>query len=105
MSIILEARGVTRDLGIGEGRSRILDGIDLAVERGQFVALTGASGSGKSTLLYLLGVLDRPTAGEVRLGDVETNRLDDDAPAELRNQRLGLVFQFHFPFPEVTRPE
>jgi lipoprotein-releasing system ATP-binding protein len=102
---ILEARNVTRDLGVGEGRSRILDSIDLRVERGQFVALTGASGSGKSTLLYLLGVLDRPTAGEVLLGGTETNRLDDDARAELRNRRLGFVFQFHFLLPEFTALE
>src|SRR5439155_8109320 len=99
--IILEARGVARDLG-SEVKTRILDGIDLAVPRGQFVALTGASGSGKSTLLYLLGALDRPTEGKILIDGVDAGALDDDARAKLRSERLGFVFQFHFLLPELT---
>src|SRR5207302_6043428 len=99
--IILEARGVARELG-SEIKSRILDGIELAVPRGQFVALTGASGSGKSTLLYLLGALDRPTEGQILIDGVDAGLLDDDERAKLRSERLGFVFQFHFLLPELT---
>jgi lipoprotein-releasing system ATP-binding protein len=98
---IVEARGVVRDLG-AEVKTRVLDGIDLSVPRGQFLALTGASGSGKSTLLYLLGALDRPTAGAVLIDGFDIGRLDDDARAQLRSQRLGFVFQFHFLLPELN---
>jgi lipoprotein-releasing system ATP-binding protein len=98
---LVETRGLVRVLGgSGAAETTILHGIDLRVPDGQFLALTGASGSGKSTLLYLLGCLDRPTAGEVWLDGVETSRLDDDARAAFRNERLGFVFQFHFLLPE-----
>src|SRR5262249_18147719 len=103
--VILAARGLVRDLGVGEASTRILSDIDLDVERGQFVALTGASGSGKSTLLYLLAVLDRPTAGEVLLCGQKTNELTDDERADMRNRNLGFVFQFHFLLPEFTALE
>jgi lipoprotein-releasing system ATP-binding protein len=102
---ILEARGIERYLGPADNATRILQGIDLAVERGQFLALTGASGSGKSTLLYLLGVLDRPSAGEVYVDGAPTSPLDDDARASLRNRKLGFVFQFHFLLPEFSAEE
>ena len=83
-------------------KTRILKGIDLTIPRGQFVALTGSSGSGKSTLLYLLGALDRPTAGEVSIDGVDVSGLDDDERAKLRGERLGFVFQFHFLLAELT---
>jgi lipoprotein-releasing system ATP-binding protein len=102
---ILEAQGIERTLGAVDNATRILQGIDLSAERGQFVSLCGASGSGKSTLLYLLGILDKPTAGEVRLDGQPTSRLDDDARAELRNRKLGFVFQFHFLLPEFSALE
>jgi lipoprotein-releasing system ATP-binding protein len=102
---VLEARGVERVLGAGEGAARILHGIDLTIERGQFVALTGPSGSGKSTLLYLLGALDRPSAGEVLVGGEPTAALGDEARAQLRNRKLGFVFQFHFLLPEFSAEE
>jgi lipoprotein-releasing system ATP-binding protein len=98
---MLETRGLVRDLGDAV-KTRVLDHIDLVVPRGQFVALTGASGSGKSTLLYLLGALDRPSAGEVFISGVEATDLDDDARAWLRSEKLGFVFQFHFLLPELT---
>jgi lipoprotein-releasing system ATP-binding protein len=102
---ILETRALTRTLGAGDAATRILNGIDLTIARGQFVALTGASGSGKSTLLYLLGCLDRPTEGEVLLDGQATSKLDDDERARLRNEKLGFVFQFHFLLPEFTAEE
>jgi lipoprotein-releasing system ATP-binding protein len=105
VTAILEARGLARTLGSDDNPTPILHGVDLTVERGQFVALCGASGSGKSTLLYLLGALDKPTAGEVYVDGAATSRLDDDARAELRNRKLGFVFQFHFLLPEFSAEE
>jgi lipoprotein-releasing system ATP-binding protein len=102
---LVVTRNLTRTLGKGDSEQTILSGISMSIERGQFVALTGASGSGKSTLLYLLGALDRQTEGEVWIDGVEMSTLDDDDRAAFRNQRLGFVFQFHFLLPEFTALE
>ncbi|MFO0659546.1 MAG: ABC transporter ATP-binding protein [Polyangiaceae bacterium] len=99
---VLETHGLVRDLGAGDVMTRILHGIDLTIHQGEFVALTGLSGSGKSTLLYLLGALDRPTEGTVLIDGVDAAELDDDERAELRGEKLGFVFQFHFLLPEFT---
>ena len=96
---LLEARDVTRTLP--DGPTLVRD-ISLSVGRGEFVAVTGPSGSGKSSLLYLLGLLDRPTKGEVRLEGRDTARLSAKEMAALRLARLGFVFQFHFLLPEFT---
>ena len=93
-----------RELG-AEVKTRAVDGVDLSVREGEFVALTGPSGSGKSTLLYLLGALDRPTAGSVHLDGAEVSALGDDARAALRREKLGFVFQFHYLLPEFTALE
>jgi lipoprotein-releasing system ATP-binding protein len=97
---MIETHELTRTLGAV--RQIVLHPTTLSIARGEFVALTGPSGSGKSTLLYLLGVLDRPTSGSLRIDGVETNRLSDDERARLRRERLGFVFQFHFLLPEFT---
>ena len=102
MTAAIEAIGLERTLGSTERPAPILRGIDLAVEPGEFVALCGASGSGKSSLLYLLGALDRPTAGEVWIDGRATSRMRDGERSALRNRTLGFVFQFHFLLPEFT---
>ena len=99
--VVLETRSLVRTLG-DKVKQVILDHITLQVFRGEFVALTGHSGSGKSTLLYLLGVLDKPTSGQVLVDGLDTSSLDDDQRAELRNDKLGFVFQFHFLLPEFS---
>ncbi len=100
---LVETRGLYRALGgAGAAPQVILHDVGIRIPRGEFVALTGASGSGKSTLLYLLGALDRPTAGEIWLDGVEVSQLDDDTRAAFRNERLGFVFQFHFLLPEFS---
>ncbi len=99
--VVLQTNELVRTLG-DKVKQVILDRITLSVHRGEFVALTGHSGSGKSTLLYLLGVLDRPTSGQVLVDGLDTSVLDDDQRAALRNDKLGYVFQFHFLLPEFS---
>lgn len=82
-----------------------LAGVDLEVEPGEFVAITGASGSGKSTLLHILGGLDRPDSGEVLLEGTDIATLDDEALAMIRRRRLGFVLQFFNLFPTLTAAE
>jgi lipoprotein-releasing system ATP-binding protein len=99
----VEARGLQKSFVGGDGRElRILRGVDLRVEEGEAVAITGASGAGKSTLLHLLGALDRPTGGEVILGGSPVAGLDDEALAAIRNRHVGFVFQFHHLLREFT---
>lgn len=105
MAALLQSANVHRALGEGDVRREIIRGVDLAVEEGEFVALTGASGSGKSTLLYLLGVLDKPTSGEVFVEGRPTSSLGDEARAGLRSRYIGFVFQFHYLLPEFTALE
>ena len=98
---VIEAQGLGRDLP-GEVPVTLVRGIDLAVAAGEFVAVTGPSGSGKSSLLYLLGLLDHPTAGHVRIDGADTTGLVPDQLAAIRLARIGFVFQFHFLLPEFT---
>jgi lipoprotein-releasing system ATP-binding protein len=96
MTALLEARSIRKVFAGGDGQPlEVLRAVDLTVRRGEFVAVVGASGAGKSTLLHLLGALDRPSGGDVWLDGSRYADLDPDALAELRNQKLGFVFQFH----------
>ena len=94
--MIIEARDLAKSFRGGDGKPiHVLDGVDLAVRRGEMVAIVGASGAGKSTLLHVLGALDRPTRGYVMLdGEPLHGRLDDELAA-IRNRKIGFVFQFH----------
>ena len=96
MSAILEAQGLRKLYRGGDGAPiEVLSDVDLAVARGEFVAIVGASGSGKSTLLHLLGALDTPTSGQVRLDGLVYGEQTAVALAAVRNRKIGFVFQFH----------
>ena len=98
---LIELDHVTRTIGDGV-ITTLVDDIDLEINGGEFAAVTGPSGSGKSSLLYLLGLLDMPSAGEVRVQGQSANHLDETARAHLRLSTLGFVFQFHFLLPEFS---
>ena len=93
---VLVAEGVVKEFRGGDGGTlRILDGVNLSVERGEMVAVVGASGAGKSTLLHVLGALDRPTRGYVVIAGEPVEGRSDDELATVRNRKVGFVFQFH----------
>jgi putative ABC transport system ATP-binding protein len=93
MGRVIETRGITKTYHMGDVVVRALQGVDLTVDDGDFLAVMGASGSGKSTLMNVLGCLDKPTSGEYRLGGIDVASLSSDQYAEVRNQRIGFVFQ------------
>ena len=99
---IVIAEGVSKTYGQGEGAVAALHALSLSIPRGRSVALVGRSGSGKSTLLNLLGAVDRPTAGTIRIGDIDLTSLPDDQLALFRRRRLGFVFQSFHLVPDLT---
>jgi lipoprotein-releasing system ATP-binding protein len=105
MNEVICARGVRRVYGEGAALLTVLDGIDLDVAAGERVAIMGASGSGKSTLLHLLGGLDSPSAGEIRVAGQSLAGLNERERGRLRNHALGFVYQFHHLLPEFTALE
>jgi putative ABC transport system ATP-binding protein len=90
---ILETRGLKKYYGTKANLVRALDGVDLAVEQGEFVAIVGTSGSGKSTLLHMLGGLDNPTSGNVMVDGKELSKMNDDQLTIFRRRNIGFVFQ------------
>ena len=99
--IVAELAGVERTYRLGDVDVRALAGVDLTFEEGDYAAIMGPSGSGKSTLLNLLGCLDRPTTGTYRLGGTDVSTLSDDALSDVRNRRLGFVFQSYNLIPQL----
>lgn len=99
---VLSLRGIRRDFPMGNQWVRVLKGIDLDVQPGEYVALMGPSGSGKSTLMNLLGCLDTPTSGSYHLAGEDVSCMDDDALAEVRNKKIGFVFQTFNLLPRQT---
>lgn len=104
MTALLEAREIGRVLS-GEPPVRLVEGASLVIEAGSFTTIVGPSGCGKSSLLYLLGLLDRPTSGDLLFEGREVNPLSGDERAHLRLERFGFVFQFHFLLPEFSALE
>ena len=105
-TIPLEAHGLRKSFRLGDGSElHVLEGVDLRVEEGETIAIIGASGAGKSTLLHILGTLDRPSAGEVKLGGRSLATIDEESLADLRNRHVGFVFQFHHLLREFTALE
>ena len=99
---MIELSNIRKTYHQGGNAIHALDGIDLRVAPGEFVAIMGPSGSGKSTLLNVLGALDRPDTGRYRLAQDEISALDDDAASDVRNRRIGFVFQSFHLLPRLT---
>jgi len=99
---IIKVSGLKRDFALGSGWIQVLKGIDLHIEKGEYVALMGPSGSGKSTLMNILGCLDTPTSGKYILNGKDVSKMNDNELAEIRNKEIGFVFQTFNLLPRTT---
>ncbi len=104
-AIVIQARGISRGFRQGSKRVQVLTDINLQVPGGTSMAIVGASGAGKSTLLHILGGLDRPDEGEVLVDQRSLWKLSDTERSDLRNSRMGFIYQFHHLLPEFTALE
>lgn len=105
MRKVIELNNITRDFPLGHEIIKVLKGINLEIERGEYVAFMGPSGSGKSTLMNLLGCLDTPTGGSYILNGKDVSKMSDDDLAEIRNKEIGFVFQTFNLLPRTTALE
>lgn len=101
-SVLIKARGLKRTYQMGSVKVEALRGVDLEIQKGEFLAIMGPSGSGKSTLMNLLGCLDKPTEGEYYFDGVEVAKLSDIALSRFRNRRVGFIFQSFNLIPNLT---
>jgi lipoprotein-releasing system ATP-binding protein len=101
----ISVSGLSKSYPVGGARLSVLKDLEVSLERGEMVAIVGASGVGKSTLLHVLGGLDPPDAGSVRIDQVDLASLSDEALVAFRNQHVGFVFQFHHLLPEFSAAE
>ena len=101
MSSVVEMTNVAKTFGEGSSIVRALDGVDVTIDEGEFVAIVGPSGSGKSTMMNLIGCLDRPTSGKVKIAGKDLTKLNDRKLTELRNFAIGFVFQSFFLLPKT----
>ena len=102
---IIKIKGITRDFPLGQETVYVLKGIDLVINKGEYVALMGPSGSGKSTLMNILGCLDTPTGGSYILNSKDVSQMSDNELAEVRNKEIGFVFQTFNLMPRTTALE
>ncbi len=102
---VIRTRGLTKDLPLGKTVVHALRGVDLEIMRGEMVGIVGPSGSGKSTLLGLIGGLDRPTAGTIEIDGIDISRMSEDRLTEIRNEKIGFIFQFFNLIPTLTALE
>jgi lipoprotein-releasing system ATP-binding protein len=100
--LTLSAKGLTKRFPQGDGEVEVLHGIDLDLREGEIVAVIGPSGAGKSTLLHLLGLMEQPSSGTLKIQGVEVQSLSPRARARLRNEYIGFLFQFHHLLPELS---
>lgn len=99
--MILEAKNIHKSYG----DLAILKGVDLTINKGEIVSIVGASGAGKSTLLHIIGTLDRPDKGNIRINDTALEELNEKKLSDFRNKNIGFIFQFHHLLPEFTALE
>ncbi|MDP7033978.1 MAG: ABC transporter ATP-binding protein [Planctomycetota bacterium] len=102
---ILEARHLSKRFSMGERTIRVLNDVSLQIRAGEILVISGPSGAGKSTLLHLLGLLDRPTVGDVFLNGEDVSQLSGRRQARLRNEHIGFIFQFYHLLPELNALE
>lgn len=102
MANIIKIRNIIRDFQLGQETVHVLKGIDLDIEKGEYVAIMGPSGSGKSTLMNLIGCLDTPTSGSYILNGKDVSQMSDDELADIRNKEIGFVFQTFNLLPRTT---
>ena len=102
MSHLIELKDIYKIYHMGEETVHALDGINLTVDQGEFVAIVGSSGSGKSTAMNIIGCLDVPTSGTYHLGGIDVSTMEDDQQAEIRNKMLGFIFQQYNLIPKLT---
>jgi putative ABC transport system ATP-binding protein len=102
---IIQARNLTKHYKVGSTIVRALDGLEIDIEKGSYIALMGPSGSGKSTLMNILGCLDTPTSGEYLLNNKDVSEVDDDSLAGIRNKEIGFIFQTFNLLPRYTALE
>jgi len=101
MTTVVEMKNVAKYFGEGSSKVKALDGVDLTIQEGEFVAIVGPSGSGKSTMMNLIGCLDRPTSGKVKIAGEDLSKLNDKKLTSLRNLAIGFVFQSFFLLPKT----
>ena len=99
---MIELENITRVYKMGETEVVALNGVDLRIEQGEMISIIGSSGSGKSTLMNIMGCLDKPTSGQYRLEEIEVSKLSDNKLAEIRNKKIGFVFQSFNLLPRTT---
>jgi len=104
-NVVMQARAIVQRFKMGDSELEILHGVDLELFAGERLALMGPSGAGKSTLLHILGLLERPTSGAVRIDELDAWSLSVSERARIRNRRIGFVFQFYHLLPELSALE